>query len=391
MTNPLPKGWNRDRLDAVAELERTTVLPQDIQAGTKYIGLEHIDSSGAFLDVAEVDAGELASNKFAFSRHHVLYGKLRPYLMKIARPDFSGVCSTEILPIRANGKVIRDYLYYFLRQPRMVALANARTAGANLPRLSPSDLAAFPIDYPGSTEEQRRIADILDRADALRRKQTDAIRLVNELAPSVFYEMFGDPRTNPKHWSRKPLSQVVDQNRPITYGILKPGDYVEDGIPMLRIQDIQGYRVATSSLHRVSPELSKQYKRTILRGDEIVISLVGTVGLVACVPDTLCGANVHRNLGVIVPGRAIRRDYLFWMLRANPSLIRSAMKGGVQSLLNLGDLEALTIPVPPCQLQDEFVVKSTQITEVGTRIANAAAETNTLFSSLLQQAFRGKL
>ena len=67
--------------------------------GTTYVGLEHITSDGAFLNVQTVANGELASVKFRFTEKHILYGKLRPYLSKIALPHFSGVCSTDILPI----------------------------------------------------------------------------------------------------------------------------------------------------------------------------------------------------------------------------------------------------------------------------------------------------
>lgn len=97
----------------------------------------------------------------------MLYGKLRPYLSKIARPNFAGVCSTDILPIRPGPSLDRDFLHHYLRLPNMVELANSRAAGANLPRLSPGVLAGFAVPLP-PLREQRRIAEVLDRADSLR-------------------------------------------------------------------------------------------------------------------------------------------------------------------------------------------------------------------------------
>src|SRR5438552_15580259 len=96
MTNA---GWKTVALHEVATIERSAVQPDAISQGAAYLGLEHIESGGRILGAKSVDEGELASSKFKFTERHVLYGKLRPYLAKIACPDFSGICSTDILPI----------------------------------------------------------------------------------------------------------------------------------------------------------------------------------------------------------------------------------------------------------------------------------------------------
>jgi len=130
-------AWKSVRLHEVATIERNTVAATEIENATIYVGLENIEAGGKFVGVREVDEGELASNKFAFTDRHVLYGKLRPYLAKIARPSFGGICSTDILPVLAGEKLERNYLAHFLLQPAMVDFANSRATGANLPRLSP--------------------------------------------------------------------------------------------------------------------------------------------------------------------------------------------------------------------------------------------------------------
>jgi type I restriction enzyme, S subunit len=96
--------WETVALKQVAKIDRESVDPSDIVDGTTYVGLENIESSGAFVGVRDIDGGELASNKFSFTSKHILYGKLRPYLSKISRPKFSGICSTDILPI-LPGKI----------------------------------------------------------------------------------------------------------------------------------------------------------------------------------------------------------------------------------------------------------------------------------------------
>jgi type I restriction enzyme S subunit len=101
-------------LGEVATVERDGIDPTSIQSGSRYVGLEHIDSSGA-VQQQIVQNGDLASTKFVFGPDHILFGKLRPYLRKIARPEFDGVCSTDIIPIRPGPNVDRGYLFHFLR------------------------------------------------------------------------------------------------------------------------------------------------------------------------------------------------------------------------------------------------------------------------------------
>lgn len=94
--------WKTVPLAEVATIERRAVSAAEIKDGTLYVGLEHMDSEGGFLDIGPVHAGDLASTKFRFTPDHILYGKLRPYLAKIARPNFSGVCSTDTHVVRPD-------------------------------------------------------------------------------------------------------------------------------------------------------------------------------------------------------------------------------------------------------------------------------------------------
>ena len=135
--------WPTGALDSVAILDRQSIHPLEAEPATPYLGLEHLDGDGAINCVQTIGSAGLKSNKFQFSDRHVLFGKLRPYLRKIAKPTFSGVCSTDIIPILPKDGVSRDYLFYFLRTPNSVNLATSRCTGANLPRLSPRAIQKF--------------------------------------------------------------------------------------------------------------------------------------------------------------------------------------------------------------------------------------------------------
>jgi len=231
----LPK---RVALSDVAVIEREIVDSAAIETGTLYVGLENIESGGRFVGVRPVDAGELASSKFAFTPQHLLYGKLRPYLAKIARPDFKGICSTDILPVLPGPDLDRSYLAWLLLTPEMVALANSRATGANLPRLSPTSLAELRIPLP-PLPEQRRIAEILDKADALRAKRRAALAQLDTLTQSIFLDMFGDPATNPKGWPQVPIG---DHASKIGSGATPRGgeeSYKPAGITLIRSMNVR--------------------------------------------------------------------------------------------------------------------------------------------------------
>jgi type I restriction enzyme S subunit len=199
--------WTTVALGEVADIERNSISPADIESGSRYVGLEHIESGGASLSFGSVSNGELASNKFSFGPQHILFGKLRPYLAKIVCPNFKGICSTDILPIAPRERVDRRYLLHFLRRPETVAWASSRSTGVNLPRLSPTELSSLEVVLP-PLHEQRRIAAILDKADALRRKRIASGLLIGKALDADFIAMFGLCEIGKPNWPSLKVSEV---------------------------------------------------------------------------------------------------------------------------------------------------------------------------------------
>jgi type I restriction enzyme S subunit len=201
-------AWQTVALGDVATLNRATIAPADIRQGTAFVGLENIRSGGGFEGVGHADAAELLSCKFAFTKEHILFGKLRPYLAKVALPEFDGVCSTDIVPILPGPRLDRRYLGHFLLMPETTAIAANRATGANLPRLSARILLTFKVPLP-PLDEQRRIAAVLDKAEEPRAKRRAALALFGTLPQAIFLDMFGDPAINPKLWPLTSLGELV--------------------------------------------------------------------------------------------------------------------------------------------------------------------------------------
>ncbi|MCY3637447.1 MAG: restriction endonuclease subunit S [bacterium] len=203
-----PQKWSMVELSDVAAIDRNSVAPDEMSGHELYVGLENITSGGEFESVATAGEAGLKSNKFMFNGDHILYGKLRPYLAKIAAPEFEGICSTDILPIKPGGSLDRRYLLHYLRTPEMVDHAANNAVGINLPRLSPKTLESFEIPLP-PVEEQRWIAEVLDAAEVLRSQRRQALAKLDSLTQAIFIEMFGDPVRNPKRLDKTHLGDLI--------------------------------------------------------------------------------------------------------------------------------------------------------------------------------------
>src|SRR6266513_3677579 len=114
-------------------------------------------------------------------------------------------------------------------------------------------------------------------------------------------------------WETVPLEELVESDRGISYGIVQPGPAVADGVPIVRVTDVRDGRVSTEDPLRVSSQIEGSYTRTRLRGGELLLTLVGTVGETAVVPESMKGWNVARAVAVI----PVRRDVgAYWVQAA---------------------------------------------------------------------------
>ena len=366
----------------VAQIERDIVDPSAIEDGTLYVGLENIESGGRFVGVRPVDAGELLSSKFSFTPRHLLYGKLRPYLAKIARPEFDGICSTDILPVLPGPNLDRSYLAWLLLSPHMVAQASSRATGANLPRLSPNALAGLKIPLP-PLPEQRWIAEILDKADALRAKRRAALAQLDTLTQSIFLDMFGDPATNPKGW---PVGALRSLGRVTTGGTppsAKEGMF-DGAIPFITPGDLE----SDQPIKRTVTDAGAEASRTVDSGATLVCCIGATIGKIG--KSTVRSA-FNQQLNAVEWGERMHAEYGCAAMRFFKPTIIAWGSSTTLPILKKSSFERIEIPVPPVTDQQEFALRIERVERVRATHRVALSTSNELFSALQVMAFRGGL
>ena len=377
----------RVALQDVATIERDIVEPSQIEAGTLFVGLENIEPGGRFVGVRSVDSGELASSKFAFTARHVLYGKLRPYLAKIARPNFKGICSTDILPVLPGPELDRGYFSWLMLSPEMVSLTASHATGANLPRLSPNVLAEMSIPLL-PLPEQRRIAAILDKADELRAKRRAALAQLDRLTQSIFLDMFGDPIANTRSWDLRPLNDLgavergVSKHRPRNAPELLGGPY-----PFVQTGDVancDGYiRTYSATYSDIGLRQSRLWPAgTLCITIAANIAKTGILTFDACFPDSVVGFRAEE--------RATVEFVRLWLSFLQKNLEKKAPESA-QKNINLEILRALEVPNPGIELQRKFTRRIDAIERCKIVGHRAIHEYNMLFASLQHRAFRGEL
>lgn len=213
----LPRGWRWTQLGDVCEESRCSIDGKSIEARElPYLSLENIESHSGKITLGS-DRNSYTqgtSNCFRFECEHVLYGKLRPYLNKVALPNFSGRCTTELIPISPSSDIEREFLALILRRPETVNWAMAEITGSRMPRANMKRLMRLEIPLPPLSEQKRIVANLnkkmaaVEKARAATLERVEAIRAL----PAAFLrEIFSfDDGKLPQGWRWVQLGDVCE-------------------------------------------------------------------------------------------------------------------------------------------------------------------------------------
>jgi type I restriction enzyme S subunit len=285
--------------------------------------------------------------------------------------------------IRASKSVDRDYLLYFLRfyEPE---LAKAGT-GSTFAAISCEDLETVKIPLP-PLPEQRRIADLLSRADRLRRLRRYADSLANSLLQSVFLEMFGDVRSNSKNLDIVSIGDCVKPTKQINPLSLGRSEFWYVDITTI---DRETKTISQPNLIKADDAPSRA-RKSILSNDILVSTVRPNLNAVAKVPASLDGQIASTGFCVLrVNENKILSEYLFAFVQSNyfVDYLVENQTGANYPAVSDGIILDTPIPVPPLPQQEQFAAVVRRVESLRARAGESERQVEGLFQSLLAEAF----
>ena len=324
-----------------------------------------------------------------FKKGQVLYGSRRTYLRKIAVADFDGVTAntTFVLETKDESILRQRLLPFIMYTESFTEWSIKKSKGSTNPYVLFKDLADYEFELPDIGKQDELVEllwSMIDTRDAYK----NLIVSIDELVKSQFIERFGDPITNPKGWPVMQLQDIVSDDCSISYGIVKPGDDVPDGVPVFRPVDIVGKKPEITELKRTSKAISDQYKRTLLTGRELLLTVRANIGDTCIIGDEFKGCNVGRG---IVPIR-VKEDLMsLEFLKCQMDFdtmhdyIQSLSKGITLIQLNMEDLRKIAFIVPPVDLQKEYLSIVRQSDKSKFELRKALAELTAMYKRIIQE------
>lgn len=379
-------GWVRKRFGDICIFDKS----QDVYQNLPYVGLEHIESNTSRF-IGSANPLSVKSATFKFSKDHVLYGRLRPYLNKVLVPDFDGHCSTEIFPIKPRAELLREYLLYWLMADETVERINATCTGARMPRADMNAVLEFEFLLP-SLPEQRRIVAILDAAFAeiatAKANAEKNLQNARALFESHLQSVFAD--------SCEGMPTTLGEAYDVRDGTHDSPKFHDTGYPLVTSKNLKRDGLNFDAIKFISEQdYRKINERSAVNVGDVLFAMIGTIGNPVVVEDEPNFA--IKNVALFkVPGDQDSR-FLRYFLSSEITLSRmkNEANGTTQKFVGLGYLRKFPVKLPNLEKQRQLVKELDDLSAETQRLESIyqqkLAALDELKKSLLHQAFSGAL
>lgn len=292
--------------------------------------------------------------QFEFQKGDTLFFTKSHHLKKAGIVDFDGVCSiaTFVLRSKDNKVLLPEYLPIIIHNDDFWDYCIENESGSVNTFVRWSTLAAYEVNLP-SIEEQKSISEKIWAAYRLKESYRKLLAATDDMVKAKFVEMF----RGKENWTIEKLKDIVHPDCPVSYGIVQPGDELQEGIPIVRPVDLNDrYYVYREGLKKTSLEISNSYKRTILRGDELLMCVRGTTGVMGIASSELKGCNVTRGITPLYFKEGYNRFYILCAFLSDDvqKFIKDNTVGSTLKGINMAIVREIGIPIPPMDLQIEF-------------------------------------
>ena len=377
------KGWEYKKLGEVSvypnkRIQISELNPQD------YVGVENLQKNKA--GIVFSDKLPNTDSAIVFSPNDILIGNIRPYLKKIWLADKSGGASGDVIIIRiCTNDLMPMYLYRVLASDKFFEYANTFTKGAKMPRGDRNAIAKFIVPLPPKST-QLAIVSELDRINELIRLKKEQLKDFDNLAQSLFYEMFGDPVENEKGWEVKKLKDI---SREIGDGLHGTPEYseVDTGCYFINGNNLENGTIVIKENTKMVSEKTKAKHYIEMDDFTILVSINGTLGKVAFYN----GENVILGKSACYIKLEAYNDkkYIFELLKSDyfKRYAESECTGTTIRNVSLKSMRNFRCPLPPLPLQRLFAQRIEQIEREKSEVQKSIQDLETLLASRMQYWF----
>ena len=308
-----------------------------------------------------------------------------------------GLVAINTLPVCTNqgfkslvphlDSVSPDFLFWWLKAHEKHIQSKGR--GATFKEVSKRIVEKLQIPLP-PLAEQKRIAGILDAADAFRAKRREALVQLDTLLQSIFLDMFGDPVTNPMGWDSSALGSVGEVITGNTPSRRRP-EYYGEGIEWIKSDNINDPSFVLTKAEEHLSDAGKAVARTCPKGSILVTCIAGSPACIGNVAIANREVAFNQQINAFVPGKRIVFWFAFGLFWVGKRLVQSASTNSMKGMVSKSAFSGISIPIPPISLQDRFAAIAEAIECQKASQRAYLAEIDTLFASLQSRAFRGAL
>lgn len=380
------------RLDEVTTITMGQAPPGD-SYNTEQQGWPLIAGAGDFHDgKAKVSKFTTRPSKISNTGDIIL--GIRASIGEKVTSDGEYCLGRGVAGIRPSSKVNPSFLWHWLtHNTRNLA---AKGKGATFKQVNRKDIGELEIELP-SLEEQTLLSKAIDSVESAREARRRSIELLDELAQSIFLDMFGDPADG---WPSLTVQDVAESTKnsirtgPFGSQLLRD-EFVEQGIRVLGIDNAVDNEFKWGKPRFITEQKYQQLSRYTVSPGDLLITIMGTCGRCAVVPEGIPTAINTKHLCCITLDRQkCLPEFLhsyFLMHPTAQSYLRQTAKGAIMSGLNMGIIKKLPMLLPPLELQQKYVDKVTRVREQKKQHLTHLAHLDELFASVQQRAFDGTL
>ncbi len=382
-------------------VERTTGTRNPtatLETSFTYVDVAAIDNVGkAIVSAREVLAADAPSRARKLIRSgDILISTVRPNLNAVATvpPELDGqIASTGFCVLRATAIVLPEYLFFFVRSGQFIDGLTSLVAGALYPAVTDRQVLNQRLPLP-PLPEQRRIVDILSRAEGIVRLRREAEKKAAELIPALFIDLFGDPATNPKGWNTVTLGEIASVQGGLQLTKARASHPLER--PYLRVANVHRSRLELGEIKQIRLSQTELERTRLLPKDLLLVEGHGNpqeIGRVAMWDDSIHDC-VHQNhlIRARLNNQLAHPVYICEFLNSQSGrqfLLRSGKTTSGLSTISVSNVRAATILLPEVSRQNAFAEQVAAIRSIQSQQSAATAKAQASFDALLAEAFGG--